>query len=346
MSFSSWLRNRKRSAPAEGRRSHVPSRQRPTYRPRLEVLEGRHVPSTLTVTNNLDIFAPGSLRTELLVAQPSDTIVFAPSLNGQTITLDAQLEITKNLTIQGPGAGQLAISGGNSSRVFDVAANTNVTLSGLEITGGTGGISQGSNNGYDGYGGGILNFGTLTLSGCTVSNNSVGFLANSAVHYGGGIYNAGTLTITNSTVSGNSAGYGTLFDSIGSGGGIYNVGTLTVTGSTLSGNSATYQGGGIFNEAFNSPGTVTVSGSTLSGNSATYQGGGIFNAGTVTVSGSTLSGNSATFGGGGIFNDKHAQLTISNKTVVCDNVAPSGADLFNLGSAKISKDSTVCVIGH
>jgi predicted outer membrane repeat protein len=356
----------------------------------LEVLETRDCPSTLTVTNNLDGYNnPGDLRQAVLLAQGGDTIVFDSSLKGQTITLyDGELYIQKNVTIQGPGAGFLAVSGGNSSRVFEVAANTAVTLSGLTITGG---IGQGLND--NGWGGGILNFGTLTVSGCTVSNNSVGFLANSADHLGGGIYNAGMLTVTASTVSGNSAGYvqtGVPGNTgvLGSGGGLYNVGTLAVTGSTLSGNSATYQGGAICNTGtvtvsasalsgnsaadgggiFNYN-TATISSSTLSGNSASSDGGGIFNYNTTTISSSTLSGNSAADGGGifnyntvtissstlsgnsatdggGIFNNKHAQLTITSKSDVCNNTATVGADLFDLGSTKISKDSTVCVIGH
>jgi hypothetical protein len=61
-------------------------RSTPRIRPQLEVLEDRDVPSTLTVTNNLDSGA-GSLRAQIGAAQPGDTLNFAPSLNGQTITL-------------------------------------------------------------------------------------------------------------------------------------------------------------------------------------------------------------------------------------------------------------------
>ena len=94
----------------------------------------------MTVTNNLDS-GRGSLRYEIAHVHNNDTIAFAPSLDGQTITLTTgQLAINKNLTIQGPGAGQLTISGGgaNGSRVFDVAGGTNVTLSGLTISNGSG----------------------------------------------------------------------------------------------------------------------------------------------------------------------------------------------------------------
>src|SRR5947209_6075234 len=99
---------------------------RATCRPRLEALESRWVPSTLTVLNNLDS-GTGSLRADIAAAASGDTIVFAPSLAGQTITLAYnELAITKSLTIQGLGAGQLTISGGGHTRVFDVSgAGTN-----------------------------------------------------------------------------------------------------------------------------------------------------------------------------------------------------------------------------
>ena len=115
------------------------------------------MPSTLTVTNNLDSGA-GSLRADIAAARSGDTIVFAPSLVGQTITLTSgELLIDKNLTIAGPAAG-VTVSGTNASRVFEVTTKAKqVTLSGLKIS-----------NGLAFIGGGILNHGTLTLSNSTV----------------------------------------------------------------------------------------------------------------------------------------------------------------------------------
>ena len=109
MSITSWLgdRNPKRRSPVR-------------FRPRLEALDDRLVPSTLTVTSNLDsgVAGDGSLRGEIAAAKSGDTIVFDPSLSGQTIYLypsinnvvpDGEMVINKNLTIQGPGSGLLAI---------------------------------------------------------------------------------------------------------------------------------------------------------------------------------------------------------------------------------------------
>src|SRR5262249_14982881 len=108
MSFFSWLR--KRTSTRSTRCDGFPVRPTaPRFRPRLEALEDRWLPSTLTVLNNLDSGA-GSLRADIAAAQSGDTIVFAPSLNGQTITLTSTLSITTGITIQGPGANLLTIS--------------------------------------------------------------------------------------------------------------------------------------------------------------------------------------------------------------------------------------------
>jgi predicted outer membrane repeat protein len=99
-------------------------------------------------------------------------------------------------------------------------------------------------------------------------------------------------------------------------------------------------GGAIFNDA---PGTLDVHGSTLSGNSASDSGGALYNAGTATVQQCTLSGNSAASNGGGIFNAASGTLTIDD-SVVLNNLALLGADLYNLGKLTLN-DSTVGVIG-
>src|SRR5262249_34341927 len=88
---------------------HAPARRSwpAPFRPRLEGLEERWVPSTLTVTNALDtgVAGDGSLRGEIAAAQSGDVINFAPGLAGQTITLtNGELAITRSLDIEGPGA--------------------------------------------------------------------------------------------------------------------------------------------------------------------------------------------------------------------------------------------------
>ena len=70
--------------------------------------------ATITVTN-LNDSGDGSLRKAIADANPNDTINFAVT---GTITLSGELTIDKDLTINGPGAASLAISGNDSSRVF------------------------------------------------------------------------------------------------------------------------------------------------------------------------------------------------------------------------------------
>jgi hypothetical protein len=275
MSLFSWLCNRISSHAPQGRAQRPSPARR--FRPHLEGLEGRDVPSTLTVTNNLDSGA-GSLRADLSRAHSGDTIEFAPGLAGQTISLTSgELLVRKNVTIAGPGADRLTISGGSNSRAFEVAAGFQLTLTGLTIV-----------NGHSDEGGGVYNGGTLTVSGCTLADN--GALE------GGAIYNLGTLTVNHCTLSGNNA--------YSAGGAIYTVMKATISDSTFSGNGCEDgDGGGIYGFS----GTLAVSGCTLTDNWSSDQGGAIFVSPTctATVSGCTVTNNSAWgygYGyGGGIY---------------------------------------------
>src|SRR6516165_10518861 len=104
MWLASFLRNRNGSGPGVRGHAHKITRKRAASRLRLEALEDRWLPSTLTVLNNLDS-GGGSLRAEVAAASSGDTIVFNKSLVGQTITLTSgDLAITKSLTIDGLGA--------------------------------------------------------------------------------------------------------------------------------------------------------------------------------------------------------------------------------------------------
>jgi hypothetical protein len=234
------------------------------------------------VTTNADSGA-GSLREAIALACPGSTITFANTVVSPITLTSGELVIGKNLTIQGPGANLLTISGNNASRVFNISSGVTVTLDRLTIANG-----RTSSR----VGGGILNNdgSTLTLTNSTVSGNSIS--GNTNIKQGGGIFNSGTVNLTNSTLSGNSVSGGA---SANVGGGIYNSGTLTLTNSTLSGNSVTNsgnEGGGIQNF-----GTLTITSSTLSGNSATGgSGGGILNQNTATIRNTIIAGNNATNG--------------------------------------------------
>src|SRR5262249_29654994 len=163
MGFSSWLRNWKRSGPSERRRTPTCPRPRAAFRPTLEALEDRWLPSTLTVMNTNDS-GPDSLRADIAAANPGDQIVFAKSVQAITLT-SGELVINKNLDIGGPGASKLTVSGNNSSRVFDIQNGATVTIAGLTIANGLV---------VDDKGGGIANEdgATLHLVKDTFANNT------------------------------------------------------------------------------------------------------------------------------------------------------------------------------
>jgi CSLREA domain-containing protein len=321
--------------------------------------------ATFTVTKTADTDdgvcdADCSLREAITAANAAagdDTITFATSANG-TITLAAELpSLSSNITIDGNGAANTVLSGGNAFRLFFVASGATVTIQDVTIANGRSSDS----------GGGIRNDGgTLTVTDSTFSSNTADFGGG-----GGGIFNAsgGTLTVTDSAFSANSANFGGGIGNVGGtatvtdssfssnsavdGGGIANssFGTLTVTNSSFSGNSANDDGGGIANSSF---GTLTVTNSTFSGNSANgtsgnTSGGGILNIGTLTVTNSTFSGNSAngTSGntsGGGIANSGNGTLTVAGSTFSGNRATGSGGNtsgggILNIGTLTVTNST-------
>src|SRR5262249_23470312 len=83
-------------------------------------------------------------------------------------------------------------------------------------------------------GGGLRNDGTMTLTNCTISNNSSSFGS------GGGLDNAGIVTLTNCTITANRArDYQQFINGVYNfhlGGGIYNSGTATLTNTIVAAN--------------------------------------------------------------------------------------------------------------
>ena len=263
----------RRSQPPRG-----PAAPRRSFLPWLEALEDRTVPSTITVSNLLDS-GPGSLRQAVLDANSlagADRIRFAPAARDGTIVLTSgQLNITDDLTIDGPGQNRLTLSGNNASRVFHISGGTtDVEIKDLTIANGRAtGTTVDTPFGPVTLGGGILNNGGgLTLSHVTLSNNQ----AVGATTGGGAIATlfGATLTVGHSTFTNNrSSGTFTAF-----GGGIYNDAgsTLTVEHSTFTGNQATAslsgappQGIGEAGALSNAGGSVaTISHSRFEGNLA------------------------------------------------------------------------------
>ncbi|MBS0265083.1 MAG: hypothetical protein JSS02_24340 [Planctomycetes bacterium] len=227
----------------------------------VQVLENRQLLSgILIVTTTSDAVSHSgvSLRDAIATANADgsgDTIQFDPSLNGTTITLtQGELLITGSVTISGSagGASGITISGGNTSRIFDLKnATTNtkaVTISDLTLTGGN---AVGLNS--SGAGGAIVNFSKLSLFGVT-------FTANTATIAGGAVDNRSSMAATDCTFVGNK-----VTGTNGAGGAISNryATITTLTNDTIIENSVTGKGstgGGI---GANYPNTSTVAINTL-----------------------------------------------------------------------------------
>src|SRR5438552_6691595 len=97
----------------------------------------RNRPATVITVTNTNDSGPGSLRQALADANDGDTINFA--VTGTIGLTSGELLAAKDITISGPGAGNLAINGNANSRVFHIGSGQTVTISGLTITNGAGG---------------------------------------------------------------------------------------------------------------------------------------------------------------------------------------------------------------
>lgn len=221
--------------------------------------------ATFTVSSLADS-GPGTLRQAALDANATagaDTIQFQSGLTGTITLTSGDIDLTEAVTITGPGAGLLTVSGNDASRIFDIAATAeiaeNFTITNLTVT-------SGATDGEDGAGIRVSED-NLTLTDVVVSGNDV---LNGS---GGGISVAGyegSLSINNSTITGNTStivGGGIAFM-------VYDGGTLSITSSTISGNASEVYGGGIAAAAYYS-GTLLITGSTISGNTSGNVGGGL-----------------------------------------------------------------------
>jgi len=265
-----------------------------------------------------------SIQSAIDAASPNNTIKVS------TGTYVENLYINKSIIIKGAGLGKTIIDRPRENNLYGstvtTGPNIGVTLSGLNIQGGTGTILDAK------YGGGILNDGILALRDCSISNNTADYgggiynrngailsLHNCFIHNnialdGGGIYNSegGTIDIDGGMITNNSADGGGIFN-LGTlnlnsgyiinnrgqdGGGIYNFvsGILNLNGGYVSNNSVNQRngnGGGIFNN----DGIINMNNGNVTGNTAIW-GGGVFDYGTMIQSGGSIDHNTAYLGGG------------------------------------------------
>jgi hypothetical protein len=268
-----------------------------------------------------------TISNALSLTLPGDSIFVAPAIYHET------LFIYFNLEIIGSGAKTTIVDGGGvNSQVVVVGSEPKVpvTLSQMTFRNGAG----------EEDGGGIYNcFGTLTVIDSIITGNRI-TSGNGSYGYGAGIYNcpSSTLTLINTTISNNSALIG---------GAICNGGTLTIMDSTISGNTARQQmGGGIANYGTLTVTNSTFSGNTARRSLVGSLAGGILNgglfqsSGTLAINNSTLSGNVARGGkGGGIFNVKGSTVVLQN-SIVANNTGGNCSGGLTSNGYNLSSDDT------
>jgi hypothetical protein len=273
MSFSSWLRK----SDAKPRTSR---RVTSTFRPQLEVLEGRDVPSTFYAATASDLIADisaankaGGANTIVLTAPTTSPYVLTAvnnSADGPTVL--PVISKKDSLTIVGNGD---TIDANHSGRLFDVAGGGSLTLDNLTLQNGQAQPARAT--GFSADGGAIYNQGTLVLSGVTVQfNTASGGYGGNGNAAGGSIWSNGSLILENSClVQGNSAvAFGGATNAYG-GGICVAGGTANITGT---------QFGGLFpNKAEGGTNNYNLAGSAYGGAVCVL-------AGTVTLSGDSLGG--------------------------------------------------------
>jgi hypothetical protein len=121
-----------------------------------ELMGSKHGP---IVTSTADR-GPGSLRQAVLSARSGDTITFVLEKHA-IIALDDPIELKQALTIAGPGASLVTISGARRSRIFAVRRGVKAAITGLTLR-----------DGKAESGGAIDNEGDLTLDRDVFSNDS------------------------------------------------------------------------------------------------------------------------------------------------------------------------------
>ena len=269
----------------------------------LALLSAAAVSASVAVVNTNADSGGGSLRAAIGAATDGDTITFDAALDGQTITLTTgEIAINVSITIQGPGAINLTVSGNHASRIFEVAAGKTVSISGLALANGSVvGPAAG-----DGIGGAILDHGSLTVANCVFSGSSAkggdgtpGFGHPGGSGSGGAIYvdSGAVLHVDDCAFSFNVAfgGTGGPDTSIaGSGGEAHGGAIFEAANATVTvGNNSSLSKNGV------NGGTGGDGGAGESGLGGEALGGAIYAFGTLDVSLSTFTDNSATGGTGG-----------------------------------------------
>ncbi|MCL2296426.1 MAG: hypothetical protein FWC29_05045 [Methanomassiliicoccaceae archaeon] len=292
----------------------------------VDAINGKTGGMTFTITVNSDdpnvsAFTLNADKSVKLVSSKDNIFCLTKTTAGRHGTIKGSLTLEK-ITLDGNGA-----AGG-------IAVNASAFL-----TMNDGSMIQNCYVASDG--GGVYNYGTLTMNGGMIIGNT----ANGVGPFsgGGGVYNEskGALIMNSGMIGGNTAA---------NGGGVYNNNnsTFTMNGGMISGNMAT-TGAGVYNN--NDGGTSTMNGGMINGNMAKEGGGGVFsnignkfsmkggeingntahngggirNNGTFTMTGGTISGNTASNGGG----IRNGGIFTMNGGEISYNAAELGGGVYN-----------------
>lgn len=262
------------------------------------------------------------------------------------------INIAKNLTIQGNGsAEEVVIDGNKAGVIFNIPAKVSVTFYNITFTN----AYVSSNEGFGGVIDSTLG-GTVTVENCNFYNNTVTRNNGGAISVAGTTYREqgrtitdyGYLYVTNCVFIGNSAGH--------DGGALTTIrGNMYVTNSTFKNNSAVRDGGavrvGIYSTGtftsclfennhadewggalYNWPGELTVRDCIINNNSAGISGGAIITSGPITITNSVITNNYAGETGGAISISEESpeipsQATVNNN-LIYNNTAKDGQDIY------------------
>ena len=257
------------------------------------------------------------------------------------------LDVTDDLVVLGKAH---AINARGHDRIFDVVADTRLTLRNLVLKNGA--PARGESGGAVRGTGAVLDVGRVVVTssrvvgrrstggavatvggGLTVRNSQ--FVDNSASRAGGAVSaSAGDILMSSTVMTGNTAGTET---SVGYGGAVHTVGagSTTIRQSSAVDNTATGRGGAFYSSA---DGVTRVVDVEVSGNEASGGGGGLANVGgRLIVRSSALTSNAAPGAGGsggGILNDG-GDLRVVDSELVGGSAAVAGGAIEAIAGTSV-----------
>lgn len=262
---------------------------------------------------------------------------FCPGVSFQAGTTQVAY-INKTLTIRGgyaatnwltsdPIAQPTTLDAQAAGRVLRIEGNITVNLENLWLQNGLWTVALE-------HGGGVLvNNAAVTISGATITGNSV----SAAGTHGGGIYSNRSITLTNTSLIGNTAG--------GNGGGMLSTRNIFMSNSRVVGNTAAGNGGGVLTQD-----NLVLQNSVILNNRAENNGGGVYVRGNTVggpsqISNNLVAGNSSGSGRGGglllIDSSGGGQVNLMYTTVASPTTGSGAAIYVNNVAGTVNISNTI-----